>query len=421
MSTAIHPDWERVQRGALAAAVAGWALFLAIGLILHFSGGISSPLQFFLSYLVAYNYWLGVALGCLVVLMLQYMTGGAWGLLLRRVLEAAAGTMGLLAALFVPLLFGLPWLYIWAQPDQVAHDEDLQHQSLYLNVPWFIVRSACYFLIWLLLAFFLNKWSQEQDSQPLSQPSPQRGRGDDEPSPALGRGQGEGGLSRRFQLLSPPGILLYGGTITFAAIDWVMSLEPHWYSTIYPVLFATGQVLTGLAFAIAALMVLAQRPPLSEVITRTHLRDLGSLLLAFVMFWAYMSFSQFLLVWVGNLPEEIPWYLRRIRGAWEIVALAIIALHFAVPFLLLLSRDIKERRRTLAAVAVGLLVMRFIDLFWWIEPAYSHEGQHLYWLLDIAAMVGIGGVWVWWFLARLQRRPLLPINEPYFAEAFPNG
>jgi hypothetical protein len=386
------PEWERIQARALVAAGAGAALFAVVGLILSLAGGVHSPLQFFLSYLVAYNFWVSIPLGCLVILMVQHLTGGAWGLVLRRVLESGSATLLPLAVLFVPLVVGLflgpDSLYLWARPDQVAGDEELRHKALYLNPGFFVARAVGYFVIWFVLAYFLNGWSAEQDR---------------EASP---------GLPRRFRLLSGPGLVLYGLTITFASVDWVMSLEPHWYSTIYPVLFAVGQLLTGFAFAVAVLVLLAQRPPLSEVVTRAHLRDLGSLLLAFVMFWAYMAFSQYLLIWAGNLPEEIPYYLRRTRAGWEWVALGLILLHFALPFLLLVSRDVKGNPRALAAVAVGLLVMRFVDIFWWIEPAYPHEGQYFYWLLDVAAAAGLGGVWVWWFVRQLKRRPLLPLYAP---------
>jgi FtsH-binding integral membrane protein len=196
-----------------------------------------------------------------------------------------------------------------------------------------------------------------------------------------------------------------------------MSLEPAWYSTIYPVMFAVGQLLNGYAFALAVFLLLSDRPPFAGNIHPAHMRDFGSLLLAFVMFWAYMAFSQFLLIWVGNLPEETPWYLRRSREGWQYVIIFIAIFHFAVPFLLLLLRDIKEHRHRLLAVAAGLLVMRFIDIFWWIEPALNHEGEYFYWLLDVAAWVGVGGLFVWWFLGQLQSRTLLPLKDPNLAEA----
>jgi hypothetical protein len=379
---------ERFQRLALAASAAGLIIFVAFGAIYYLAATWTVPRQFFLSYLVAFNFWLGIGLGCLVILMLQYLTGGTWGFALRRILESASRTTVILAAAFIPLALGIRWLYLWAQPTVVKADPDLQHLGLYLNVPFFVVRAVLYFIIWAGLGIVLCRWSavQEEERTPRRQ--------------------------RWFRLLSGPGLVLYGLTITFASVDWVMSLEPHWYSTMFPVLFATSQVLTGFAFAVAVLLFLGTRPPLRAFLSPANLRDLGSLLLAFVMFWAYMSFSQFLLIWAGNLPEEIPWYLRRIRGGWMVVAIILIALHFALPFLLLISRDIKEHPTRLAAVAIGLLVMRFMDVFWWIEPAYDHELGYAFWLLDVSAVVALGGVWVWWFLRELGKHSLIPLYDP---------
>ena len=405
MSTAVpqvnQPDWDRVQRLALLAAAAGVVLFAGLGLVLSLAGDIHGPVQFFLSYLVAYNFWLAIALGCLVILMLQYLTGGVWGLILRRVLESGSRTLAPLALLFLPILVGLflgdRSLYLWAQPRELEHDRELIQKSAYFSAPsvpgaWYIARSAAYFVVWLALAYYLNRWSREQDRATSAQ------------------------LPRRFRLLSGPGIILYGATITLASVDWVMSLEPHWYSTIYPVLFAVGQLLAGFAFAVAALVLLATRPPLSEAITPSRLRDIGNLLLAFVILWAYMGFSQYLLIWVGNLPEEVTWPLRRTRAGWQWVAIVLVVFHFALPLLALLFRAIKENPRALAGVALALLVLRFVDVFWWIEPAYSHEGQYAYWLLDVAAGIGLGGVCVWWFVWQLRRYPLLPLHAPDLKE-----
>jgi hypothetical protein len=389
-------EWDRWQHRAAIVAVSGCAAFVVIGLLLYFLGGLRGPLQFFLSYLVAYNFWLGVALGSLVVLMLQYVTGGAWGFAIRRVLESGTRTLLLLAVLFIPILVGTRFTYEWAQPDLVAASENLRHKQQYLNVPFFIIRAIFYFAVWLGLTFYLNRWSASWDRE-------------EHP-----------GSPRRFRVLCGPGLVLYGLTITFASIDWVMSLEPDWYSTIYPVLFGLNQVLAAFAFAIAVFVVLAVRRPLFDVIHPGLLRDLGNMLLAFVMFWAYLAISQFLLIWIADLPEEIPWYLRRTRGGWQWLGILLILAHFAVPFVLLLSRDIKENRRTLIYVALLILVMRFLDLLWWIEPAYPHPRQYFFWLLDVAALVGLGGVWSWWFIRQLQRRPLLPMHGPFLAEAMPN-
>lgn len=399
-----NPEWDRLQRGMLLAGAAGLvvcALAFALASVPFVTEYLFSTDQVFRSYLVAYTFWLGIGLGSLVLLMLQHLTGGVWGLVIRRVLESGSRTLLLLAVFFVPIFLGMHSLYEWTDwgpPD----DPNERFKHVWLSIPFFMLRTAIYFAVWLAVAYFLNRWSAEQDR--------------DQAPAEVGRIGNPSHSNGRFRLLSAPGIALYGATITFASIDWVMSIEPHWWSTIYPVMFAAGQMLTALAFAIAVLIWLAGRPPVSEVIGPRHLRDLGNLLLAFVMLWAYMSFSQFLLIWTNNLPEEIPWYLRRTRGGWEWLAVLLIVCHFALPFLLLLFRDVKQNSRILLLVALGILVMRFLDVFWWIEPAYTREGEYFYWLVDIAALVGVGGIWGWWFLWQLRRRPLLPMHDPYWPE-----
>ncbi len=368
----------RMQRPALAAGVAG----LAVAAL----GAFISPAQFFRSYLVAYLFWCGIALGSLAIVMLQHITGGAWGAIIRRPLESATRTLPVLALLFLPLLLGLPHLYEWASPEHVAHDPVLQHKQLYLNVPFFIARAAFYFATWIVLARLLTRWSRDQDERggPVSE--------------------------RRLQYLSRGGLLLYSLTMTFASIDWVMSLEPHWYSTIYGILFIGGQVLSAFAFVIPVMALLADRAPLSEIISPDKFHDLGKLLLAFIMLWAYFSFSQFLIIWSGNLPEETPWYLNRLRGGWESIGVAQIVLHFALPFVVLLSRDLKRDGRRLAAVALAVLAMRVVDLFWLIAPAFSPGALTVHWL-DAVTLVGVGGVWLAAFAYQLRGQPLMPLQD----------
>lgn len=359
-------------------------------------GGFFAPAQFFHSYLVAFVFWAGMALGCLSIVMLQYLTGGAWGLVLRRVLESGTRTLPLVALLFVPIVFGLGRLYEWSHAEEVAHDPLLSHKAAYLNVPFFIGRTIFYFASWLAVAYFLNKWSLEQD-----------------------RG-GDRRLSRKLQLLSSGGIVLYGLTVTFSSIDWVMSLEPHWYSTMFGVLFIAGQGLSALAFVVAVTILLARRQPMRDVVSAKHLHDWGKLLLAFVMFWSYVSFSQYLIIWAGNLPEEIPWYLKRLQGGWGWIGLALILFHFLLPFLLLLSRTGNENRRLLAFVAGLVVLMRLVDVFWLIAPVFSQSEVRLHWM-DILTPIGIGGLWLSVFLGQLRKRPLLPVGDPRFQEALEHG
>jgi hypothetical protein len=387
-------EWERVRRLALLTAAGGLAAFVLLGLLHWLLHRDEGPKQLFVSYLVGYNYWLGSALGGLVFLMLQYVTGGAWGLLLRRILEASASMILPLAILFVPLLIGLPYVYEYGQwTPKHPDDPKLYPKAVWLSAPAVTIKAVLFFACWIGMAYLFRRWSKRQDEG------------------------ADGRLLERCESLGAPGIVLYALTITFASIDWVMALEPEWYSTIYPVMFSVGQLLNGFAFALTVFLLLADRPPFAGSVHPAHLRDFGSLLLSFVLFWAYMSFSQFLLIWVGNLPEETPWYLLRSRAGWQYVVIVIAFFHFGVPFLLLLLRDIKEHRRRLLAVAVGLLLMRFLDLFWWIEPSLSHEGDYFFWLLDLAAWAAVGGLCIWWFAGQLRSRPLLPLNDPYLAEA----
>jgi hypothetical protein len=370
VSAATNPpdniSWDRLQRGALVTGVAALGLCALAALL--------SPADVFRSYLVAYHFWLGIGLGSLVILMLQYLTGGTWGLALRRLLESGASTLPLLALLFLPLFLGAGYLFSWTREDQ-------GHRGLYLNLPFFLARAVLYFGCWIAVSYFLNRWSREETAASPTNES-----------------------SRRFRILSAPGLVLYGITITFASIDWAMSLEPGWASTIYPALVATGQVLTALAFVVIVLALLSRRESVGPAI----LGDLGNLLLTFVMFWAYMAISQFLLIWTGNLPEENVWYLRRLQGGWQWVAIGLVGFQFSLPFLLLLSRDVKRNPRTLAAVAGLILAMRFLDVLWWIEPAFG-DGVSFYRLLDVLAVAGLGGLWVWWFLWQLQKRPFVPL------------
>lgn len=371
----IQGTLDRIQRSALAAG--GVALAACV------AGAAGNPQRFLESYLVGYLFWTGIALGCAALLMLHHLVGGGWGVAIRRLLESGTRTFPLAAVLALPVLLGLRSLYVWARPEAVAGDKLLQHKQPYLNVPFFLGRTAFYFAVWLALAWALNRWSAEEDRT------------------------GSPAVRSRLQRLSGPGLILYGLTVTFASVDWVMSLEPHWYSTIYGILFMVGQALATLAFAITALLVVGTRPPLAEILTPQNFHDLGNLTLAFVMLWAYVAFSQFLIIWSGNLPEEIPWYIARTRGGWGAVAVGLILFHFALPFLLLLSRQNKRRLRTLGVLAGAILVLRLVDLYWIVAPAFRRPELAVHWM-DVAAPVGVGGLWIGAFVWQLKRRPLVP-------------
>lgn len=377
-----------VQRIALVVGVVGLALLaLGYGADHH---------HFFRAYLIAFVFWTGVALGSLAWLMVHHLSGGAWGVVTRRVFEAASRTLPFMTLLFLPIAFGMQDLYIWARPEVVATDPILQYKQPYLNVTFFYIRAAVYFVIWTVLAYTLSAWSLQQDS------------GYDEKR------------ALRMQRLSGGGLVLYALTIFFMSIDWMMSVDPHWFSTIYGILFMGGQGLSAMAFTIAVVVLLARTSPLSNVIGPNHLHDLGKLLLAFVMLWAYFNFSQFLIIWSGNLPEEIPWYLIRMKGAWGWVSVLLIVGHFALPYLLLLNRDLKRTGGTVATIAALIIVMRFVDLFWLLGPEHGQPLLSVHWL-DFVAPVALGGLWVALFLWQLGTRSLIPITEPTLQEAIEAG
>lgn len=357
------------------------------GIVVCAIGAIFNPVQFFRSYLIGYLLWVGVAAGCLAILMLYHMVGGRWGFLIRRILEAATRTFPLLAVLFLPIVFGARDLFPWARPEVVRADPVIAAKAPYLNLPFFVIRAAILFAVWIALARLLNRWSAEQDAT-------------DDPS-----------IGVRLQRLSAPGLILYAATTFFASVDWLMSLAPHWYSSIFGMAFMVGQGLSAMALVLLAVRFLANTEPFSRATSRFVFRDLGNLQFMFLMLWGYMTFSQLIIIWSGNLPEEISWYRPRLDSSWKFLSLFILLSYFGAPFLLLLSRRIKEDIRFLARVAAWVLAMRVVDLIWLVEPIFHPAGLSLH-VLDFAAPVGIGGVWTAVFLWQLDRRPLLAIHDP---------
>jgi len=380
--------FDRIQRRAFVLGIAA--------LVLAALDGIRAPEQFFRSYLLAFVFWLGFPLGCSAFLMVHHLTGGFWGLPIRRPLEAGTRTLPLLTVLALPLLLGLTRLYSWTNPNLVAADVVLKSKQLYLNLPFFLIRNVIYFAVWWALVRGLNRWSDQQDRT------------------------GDPRLALRLENMSGPGLVLYGLTVTFFSIDWIMSLEPHWFSTIFGMIFMVLQVLSALALAVFVAGFLSQYEPIASVITSDRFNDLGNLVLTFVMLWAYLSFSQFLIIWAGDLINEIPWYLTRARGGWAMIAVLLIFLSFAIPFFLLLMRPIKRRVETLSALCGALILITFVDVYWMVAPAFEKAGPRFY-LLDFLLPVGIGGIWVAAFVAQLKSRPLLPLHDPRFEGVLQHG
>jgi hypothetical protein len=379
------PELKKLQ-GTLTIAGGVGAAICAFGFFMD-------PTQFVQSFLPAYMWMLSITLGSLGLAMVHQVSGGAWGVVIRRILGAATRTLPLLTILFIPIALGLHSLYPWADAAHVADDPILQWKQPYLNAPFFLIRAAIYFATWNVIAFLLNKWSLEQDET------------------------GDPAIPRKMQKLSAAGLLAYGLTITFASFDWLMSLEPHWFSTIYGVLILGGQALSAMAFSIVVLAWLVRRPPFNALITANHFHDLGNLMMGFTMLWTYFGFSQYLIIWAANIPEETEWYLHRTGHGWQYLALTIVVFHFAVPFLVLLHRAIKRNAAMVSKVALLIVVMRFLDLYWLSAPAFAHGDEpHLHWL-DVMLPLSLGVIWLGYFVYQLRGRALLPLYDPEFREA----
>jgi hypothetical protein len=366
------------QKNSLLIGIAG--VLLAIAAFLIDRG------QFLRSYLFAYLYWTGMALGCLAILLMHHVVGGKWGMLIRRLCEAGARTLPFMGVLLIPVLFGIRILYPWARPE-ATHDANIQSKAAYLNISFFVGRAVFYFAIWFLYSHLLSKWSAEQDRT------------------------GDERLMAKMRALSAPGLVVFTLTTTFAFIDWIMSLEPHWFSTIYGAMFMVGEMLEAFAFVIALTIVIARISPLKERVTPQHVHDLGNLMFAFMVLWAYLSFSQFIITWSGNLPQEIPWYLSRLRGGWGWVALTLVVFHFAIPFALLLFRGVKRREERLFRVCLLMIAIRLVDVYWITEPAFYGQRIRIHWM-DFVTPVAVGGLWLALFFRELKSRPLLPLRDP---------
>ena len=359
-----------------------------VGAFLSFIGFWISREAFAVSYLTNYVFWISIPIGSLALPMIHYLTGGGWGFPIRRLQEVLASSIPIFALFLLPLLFCLPELYEWARPEAVAHDPLLAHKKAYLNPMGFIFRAILYFAIWTILARTMNRWSLEGDPQNAAHPS------------------------SKLQGLGGGGLILYGLTVTFASIDWMMSIEPHWFSTIYGLLFLIGFALSGLAFALLMGLWLRKHSDFNRVLNTTRSHDLGNILFAFILLWAYVNLSQFIIMWTANLQEEVPWYLRRLSGGWGAISVATALLHFAFPFFLLLMRGTKRNFKALATVAGLLLFMRWVDLYWFIQPVF-YPKLHFHWM-DLTTFAAVGGLWGYAFLRKLPEQTLYFKSDPLF-------
>ena len=380
-----------VARAQMPALIAG-----ILGIIAAAIGYFMNATELFQSWLPAFLFWFLIAAGALAVLCLQYVTGGEWGVLIRRPLGAAARTLPLFLLFGLPLIFGLPHIYEWANPERVAHDVLLQKKQLWLNPMGWGIRALIYFALWALWAWRIRVLSLKfyEDRSPYTE------------------------LSRRKWAAS--GLLVMVMTLTLCSVDWVMSLEPKWYSSMYGIAFTVGAGLSAFAFVTFFLTTIARTQAMIDILKPNHFRDLGNLMLAFTMLWAYTNFSQFLLIWYGNIKEETPYYLKRTHGVWGWMAAVLIIFHFFLPFTMLLMRRIKDRPQTIAVVTIILLVMRFIDVYWLVGPAHHPDHFYISWM-TFAALIGIGGLWLAAFIWQLKGQTIIPIHETWVEEAIREG
>jgi hypothetical protein len=362
-------------------------------------GWLKSPADFSHAYIFSYMLILGLTLGSLGLLMLQHVTGGIWGIVIRRPLEAASRNLPLVLVLFAPIVIGMKYLYSgngeetgWLNAPKTGEHALTSWQQGYLTSSGFLIRAVLYFAIWLGLMWFFNTRSKSQDQQ----------------------SDGEA-LKQKMKAVAAPGVILYILAMTFAAIDWVMSLSPRWASTIYGFIFVGGQAIAAMALMIAIIVLLAGSEPFNAVIKKRHLHDLGKWLFAFNMLWAYFAFSQLLIIWSGNQPEEISFYRSRLNGQWGVVAVIVLLFSFAIPFLLLLSKDVKKTASVISKIAVWMIFMRLVDLYWMTKPEFTEQAAPSW--LDIVVPIALIGLWLGFFAMNLKQRPLLPLGDPKLSEA----
>ncbi len=357
-----------------------------VGLVLSAIGYFTDAKHFFHSYLVAFMFWLTIALGALFFTMLHHLVNAKWSVVIRRLSENVMNVIPIMAIFVIPILLGMHDLFHWTHAEEVAADPILQGKAGYLNTTFFVIRLIAYFVIWFFLTRLLYKTSMAQDEG------------------------GDQDFRLKLRKISAPGMLLFAVTVTFSSFDWLMSLDPHWYSTIFGPYVYSGSFLAALSFLVVAAAYQRKRGWLKDTITVEHFHDLGKLMFAFIIFWGYMAFSQYFLIWYANIPEETVWFFERWNSGWKSVSLVIIFGHFAIPFVALVFRATKRHVAALTTVSIWLLVMHWIDLYWLVFPNLYHS-VHFSWM-DITLPIGIGGIYLWWFWRKHVSKPLVPVKDP---------
>ena len=368
---------------------------LVIGIIgLLASGGawMVDSTRFFHAWLTSFVFWLSLALAGLFFTMLHYLTAAHWSVVLRRISEALMMQLPWLILAFVPILFGMHDLFHWSHADVMAHDEALAAKSGYLNIAFFAIRAVAFFAVWSIFALVLRKRSLAQDAKP-----------DVDHIAGLRRTAGGG-------------MLLFAVTVTYASFDWLMSLQPHWYSTIFGVYYFGGLFLSGVSLMAVVCWVLRSNGALKNTISVEHYHDLGKLMFAFTIFWAYIGFSQYFLIWYGNIPEETAWFLSRWQGTWKPVSLILVFGHFVIPFIVMIFQRVKRQIPLLGTVAIWYLIMHWVDLYWMVYPSYQPEGASLSWI-EFAPMIGLGGVFIALFWRSFTKHPTVPTGDPWLEQS----
>ncbi|HSP99882.1 MAG TPA: quinol:cytochrome C oxidoreductase [Candidatus Dormibacteraeota bacterium] len=391
--SAASPDLVARQDGTALARVTWLGAALGVGgLAASLVLGAAQMRHFYFSWLVAFLYFLSIALGSLFFTLTLFVCRAGWSVALRRVVENVMATLPVFAVLFVPVWIGRHELFVWTDAADVAKNRILQGQQPYLNDSFFLIRALVYFVAWSALAVYFSRQSQKQDDS------------------------GDERITRRLQALAAPGIVVFAVTLTLAAVDWVMSLDPEWYSTMIGVYYFSGALLASFAFVIVAIAAIQMRGPLRGVVTIEHVHDLGKLLFGFTVFWAYIAFSQYFLIWYANIPEETAYYIDRAHGSWATIGKVLIVGHFVVPFLFLMPRAAKRSVPLLVAAALWLLVMHFIDIYWCVMPVFLEHGASIG-ALDATTMLAVGGFFLAAFGWVSSRRALVPLGDPRLAES----
>jgi hypothetical protein len=359
------------------------------------------------SWLLGFIFWGGIGIGSIGILLLQYLTGGAWGVVSRRVLEAGSRTLIVIGILFIPLAVGVATGSVYTWTHLPLTDHVMEHRGWYMTAWGWIARSVIYFILFYVMVWYLNRSSIDQDN--------------------AGTAEDAAKYMIQASRFSGPTMVFFALIVTFASVDWVMTLDPHFFSTIYGMLFIAGWALSCFCFVVLVLAALVDKAPMDRVLGKRHFHDLGKLMLALVMVWAYFNFSQFLIIWSGNIPEETKWFIPRMTGVWGWIGVILIFFHFAFPFLVLLQQDFKRKARWLATLAIFILVMRVVDMLYLIGPnprISDGPGAHASFELsplDLIGPIAVGGIWLWAFFTELAKRPVVPAHDPYFEHAIEHG